>query len=81
MRSKAALGLLGLGLLVVASAALGAAVGSTVPGRYEKRQPNSLLVKIELPRRSATFAAFCSPWFVHFRQSQKVSQLYRFIIL
>ena len=30
MRSKAALGLLGLGLLVVASAALGAAVGSTV---------------------------------------------------
>ena len=27
MRSKAALGLLGLGLLVVASAALGAAVG------------------------------------------------------
>ena len=64
MRSKAALGLLGLGLLVVASAALGAAVGSTVidlPAALwelldgEAASPDArILLHVRLPRVCAS---------------------------
>ena len=64
MRSKAALGLLGLGLLVVASAALGAAVGSTVidlPAALwelldgEATSPDArILLHVRLPRVCAS---------------------------